>query len=156
MKTHIRPVSEYASTVWNTGYLQDIRRLESVQRLWTRQIKGLEEEEYGTRLRILDLYSVKGRLLRADLLKVWKIFHGKCLIAPTDLWDTSTDPRTRGHQYKINIRRCQVDARARYFTERVAHDWNSLPSWAVTTATLKEFKSALATCLSDRLFDYLS
>ena len=155
LKTHIRPVLEYASTVWNTGYLQDIRKLESVQRLWTRQIRGLEEEEYGTRLRELDLYSVKGRLLRADLLKCWKIFHGKCLIAPADLWDTSSDSRTRGHQYKINIRRCQIDARARYFTERVAHDWNSLPSWAVSAATVKEFKSALATCLSDRLFDYL-
>ena len=68
LQTHIRPVLEYASTVWNIGYLQDLRRLESVQRLWTRQVKGLEEEDYETRLQPLDLYSVKGRLLRADMI----------------------------------------------------------------------------------------
>ena len=153
--SHIRPILEYASTVWNTGYLQDIRRLESIQRLWTRQIKGLEGEEYATRLRVLDMYSVKGRFLRADLIKCWKIFNGKSPIKPTDLWDTSSDSRTRGHRHKIRVKRCEVDARARFFSERVVQDWNSLPDWAVASATMSEFKAALDTCLTDKLFDYL-
>ena len=68
-KSHIRPILEYASPVWNTEYHQDLKRLESVQRLWTRQVLGLENANYGTRLRELNLYSVKGRLLRADLIK---------------------------------------------------------------------------------------
>ena len=155
LKVHIRPILEYASSVWNAGYLQDVRRLESIQRLWTRQTKGLEDKEYGTRLRALDLYSVKGRFLRADLIKCWRIFNGKCPIEPTDLWDTSSDSRTRGHRCKIRVNRCQVDARARFFTERVVQDWNSLPDWAVSSKTLAEFKTALHTCLTDKLFDYL-
>ena len=155
LKTHIRPILEYASTVWNTGYLQDIRRLESIQRLWTRQIKGLEDKDYGTRLRALDLYSVKGRFLRADLIKCWKIFNGSCLIEPTDLWEMSVSSRTRGHRFKIKVNRCQVDARARFFSERIVQDWNSLPDWAVSSGTLSGFKAAMDTCLTEKLFDYL-
>ena len=154
-KTHIRPIMEYASPVWNTGYVQDIKRLESIQRLWTRQIKGLEDKEYEDRLRALNLYSVKGRLLRADLIKCWKIFNAKCPIDPTDLWNTSSDTRTRGHPCKIRVARCQVDARARFFSQRVVQDWNSLPGWVVSAATLTEFKSSLETCLGGRLFEYL-
>ena len=67
--SHIRPTIDYCSSVWNTGYLGDIRKMESVQRRWTREVAGLESLEYGSRLRELGLYSVRGRLLRADLKK---------------------------------------------------------------------------------------
>ena len=153
--THIRPVLEYASVVWNTGYNEDIRRLEAVQRLWTRHTKGLGDMDYGERLKSLDLYSVKGRLLRTDLMKCWKIFHGLCPIKPSDLWDTSTERRTRGNRFKIRVRRCQLDTRARFFSERVGHEWNSLPDWAVSASSIAEFKSALSAVLGDRLHEYL-
>ena len=75
LTTHIRPLMEYASCIWNTGYMTDLRKLERVQRMWTRQIKGLEGLSYGERLSELSLFSVQGRLLRADLIQYWKIFH---------------------------------------------------------------------------------
>ena len=34
--SHIRPIIDYGSCLWNVGYLQDVRRLESLQRRWTR------------------------------------------------------------------------------------------------------------------------
>ena len=33
--SHIRPLIDYCSCVWNVGYLADVRRLESLQRRWT-------------------------------------------------------------------------------------------------------------------------
>ncbi|KAK3886186.1 hypothetical protein Pcinc_009646 [Petrolisthes cinctipes] len=69
LKSHIRPVLEFVSTVWNTGYLGDLRLLESVQRRWTKLIDGLADLSYTNRLKALNLYSVQGRLLRADLIK---------------------------------------------------------------------------------------
>ena len=39
--SHIRPIMEYGSCVWNVGYLEDERRLEQLQRNWTREIDGL-------------------------------------------------------------------------------------------------------------------
>ena len=155
-KFHVRPVIEYASPVWNTRYHQDLKRLESVQRLWTLGRLGLGEVDYGTRLRRLDLYSVQeGRFLRADLLKCWKIFHGKSCIQPSGLWTLESSSRTCGHQFKIKYKRCQVDARSRFFSKRVIRDWNSLSVSAVTCQTIESFKIALAVSLGDRLFLFI-
>ena len=80
LTTHIRPIIEYCSCIWNTGYQGDLRLLESVQRRWTKQIESLEGLEYGDRLRALNLYSLQGRLIRADLIRYWKIFNGKSFV----------------------------------------------------------------------------
>jgi len=65
--SHLHPLLEFASPVWNTSYLGDLCLLESVQRRWTKMIDGLAEILYSQCLAILDLYSVKGKLLRAVL-----------------------------------------------------------------------------------------
>ena len=68
LKTNIRPVIDYCSTVWNTGYVCDVEALEAVHRMWTKQVEGIGDMAYGDRLSFLDLYSIKSRLLRADLI----------------------------------------------------------------------------------------
>ena len=75
--------------------------LESVQRLWTKQVIGLHDMEYGARLRALNQYSVLGRLLRADLIYYWTVFNGKCAVAPSDLFTQAEYRGTRGHRFKI-------------------------------------------------------
>ena len=67
LMSHLHPLLEFASPVWNTSYLGDLCLLESVQRRWTKMIDGLAEILYSQCLAILDLYSVKGKLLRAVL-----------------------------------------------------------------------------------------
>ena len=54
-KTHIRPLLEFGSTVWNTGYSGDLRLLESTQQRWTKHISGLSELSYADRLQNLNL-----------------------------------------------------------------------------------------------------
>ncbi len=68
--THIRPVIEFSSVVWHTGYEGDLGLLEGVQRRWTKQISGLANLDYGARLASLDLYSVRGRLLTVGQISV--------------------------------------------------------------------------------------
>ena len=85
---HVRPLLDYASPVWNTGYIEDLKLMERLQRRWTRSISGLENLPYEQRLRSLGLFSVQGRLLRADLLLVWKIFHCKCSISMDEMFIT--------------------------------------------------------------------
>ena len=46
------------------------------------------------RLKFLDLYSVRGRYLRADIIKCWKIFHGFSPIAPDQLFVLAPDVGT--------------------------------------------------------------
>ena len=68
LTTHIRPLLEYCSCVWHTGFVQDLKLLENVQRRWTERIDGMGSLSYSDRLKALNLYSIQGRLLRADLI----------------------------------------------------------------------------------------
>ena len=100
-KTHIRPIIDYCSVIWNTGYLEDLRLLERVQRRWTKKITGLETLSYAERLAKLKLFSVQGRLLRTDLIQHWKILNNHSCIAPDILFSPQPHPTPRGHPLKI-------------------------------------------------------
>ena len=154
LKAHIRPLLEFSSPVWNTGFIGDLRALEQVQRRWTREIEGMEGLTYGERLSRLNLYSVRGRLLRADLILCWKIFHGVSSIAPTDIFSLDHRPGNRGHRFKVQHRFVVSEARRRFFSVRCASTWNSLPDLAVSASTLQSFKAALHGALGDKLFEY--
>ena len=39
--THVRPIHEYNSVIWSPSNLRDIRRVQSVQRRFTKRILGL-------------------------------------------------------------------------------------------------------------------
>ena len=130
-RTHIRPVIEYCSCVWHTGYLGDLRALESVQRRWTKHIAGLSSLDYRSRLSSLNLYSIQGRLLRADMIQYWKVFHDKCAVSPADLFTLPPQLGMRGHCFKIFHSRSQTDVRRRSFSVRGVRLWNSLPEHVV-------------------------
>lgn len=152
--SHIRPILDYCSTVWCVGYLEDLRLLESVQRRWTRQVAGLSAMSYGDRLRALDLYSIRGRFLRSDLIKYWKILC--CDTAGCDLsamFQRSEVGWTRGHRHKLVMPRCNTDVRKKFFNVRCIGVWNSLPSHVVESSSVNVFKSSLAEFLGDQLFD---
>ena len=152
--THVRPLLEYASSVWHLGYVGDLRQLESVQRRWTKEIGGLRNMEYSQRLRTLNLYSIKGRLLRHDLIKYWHIFHDCSSMSRDNLFPRPRLGTTRGHDFKIAHSRPQLEVRRRYFSMRYVALWNSFPSHVVSCPTISGFKSALHTHLGDKLFDY--
>ena len=151
---HVRPLLEFSSVVWNTGYIGDIKLLESVQRRWTRSIDGLENLSYAERLSALDLFSVHGRLLRADLIECWKIMHGVAPFDPTSLFKFAPDVGTRGHVFKLAHIRCSLGCRRRFFSVRVVDSWNLLPSAVVELRDLGAFKAALKDFLGHKLYDY--
>ena len=152
--SHIRPHLEYGSSLWNLGYLGDSRLIERVQRRWTREVAGLSDLPYGERLRRLDLFSVQGRLLRADLILVWKILNGYCAINPSDIFSFSVAGVTRGHPLKLFLPRSRLEVRHRFFSIRVINIWNSLSHDTVMAETINSFKSCLKGDLGDTLFQF--
>ena len=76
------------------------------------------------------------------------------MIKPTDLFVTSSDLVTRGHRYKIQIQHSNTEARRRFFSNRVAPLWNSLPENVVDAPSLNTFKIRLHNVMADQLFDY--
>ena len=151
---HIRPLLEYSSPVWNTGFVGDSRLLESVLRRWTKHIESMENVDYKDRLSIFNMYSVKGRLLRADLLKYFKIFSGLSVLSPSDLFVLSPSVGTRGHRFKILKHHASLESRRRFFSVRCIDIWNSLPDVLVGCGSVDQFKSGLHFVLGDRLFEF--
>ena len=154
LTVHLRPILEYGSCLWHTGYIGDVRKLERFQRYWTKQIEDLQNLSYGDRLRELDLYSVKGRLVRSDLIQYWKIFHRQSCIAPESMFPRPTTRVTRGHMHKIGVLRDNTDIRKRSFSKRHINLWNNLPESVVNAPDIVHFKRGLNVAISDLLFDY--
>ena len=124
----------------------------SVQRHWTKRVESLEDLAYSERLRRLNTYSIRERLVRADLILVWSIMHGhRSHLEP--LFTLSHNP-TRSNSYKLFLPRFSTDIRSRFFSNRIIHLWNSLPDNVVSSPTLSTFKCRLHNTINDMLFDY--
>ena len=85
----------------------------------------------------------------------WKIFHEKSTINPTDLFEFSPQgPYTRGHKFKIFVRRTNVDVRARFFTISIVDHWNKLSANTVNSPTLDQFKARVAGEMGEHFYAY--
>ena len=150
--SHVRPIIEFNSCVWNVGYLHDLRRLESLQRRWTKEIVGMRELDYEARLKHIGMYSIKGRLLRIDLVKVWKAFNAEVDVGVCQVFERSRYERTRGHRFKLVVPTCRSELRRRMFAVRCVSKWNSLPARVAEASTIDSFKKGVDLFLGDSLF----
>ena len=153
--SHIRPLLDYCSAVWNVGYLTDMRRLESLQRRWTREVAVVGALTYVERLKKLGMFSVWGRLLRADLIKIWKVWHGYSHSSLLELFELSRSSSTRGHSLKLAIPVCRTDVLRRSLGVRRVYVWNSLPAPLVESESLEGFKRGLDEFMGDRFHGVL-
>ena len=109
--SHIKLIMDFFSNVWNVGYLGDIRLLESVQRRWSTEIADVSLLAYVERLKVLNLFSIFGHLVRADLIKCWKVFNSEVDVGLLDGFTVAVDRRTHGHSLKIVVPRCVLEMR---------------------------------------------
>ena len=72
-KAYVRPLVEYNSIIWSPHYKQDIERIESVQRRFTKRLPELKNYKYTERLTMLDLASLEFRRLWFDLYWCYKL-----------------------------------------------------------------------------------
>ena len=81
-KSLIRSRVEYCCPLWNPTKIADVKSIESVQRQFTRRIRGLKDTNYWDRLRELKLSSLQRRRERYMIIHVWKILQD---ISPNDI-----------------------------------------------------------------------
>ena len=98
--SYVRPHLEYCCQAWAPHYEKDLNLLERVQRRATRLIKGFKGLEYEERLKRLDLYSVRRRYVRGDLIEVYKMFQGISGLCVEDFF-IPDQRKSRGHTKKI-------------------------------------------------------
>ena len=142
-KTLVRPIVEYCSVVTSPVLKRDVDRLEKVQRRATRLVEGMVDRPYSTRLRQLNLQSLKYRRKRADVLQAYRIFNKVDNLEKSQFFKVSSETRTRSNGCKLFKKHCNSKIRANTFSQRVTDNWNSLPKEVVSAPTINRFKSAL-------------
>ena len=142
-KTYVRPLLEYASSVWSPSHVMLINSLESVQRRFTKRLTGMDQLSYAERLDSLKLQSLEQRRLITDLTTCYNIIQGHTSLSSTDFFTLNHNTSLRGHPHRIVIPLTTTDLHKHFFSCRIIVPWNSLPSPVVIAKTIGSFKSQL-------------
>jgi len=74
-KSMVRPHVEFANSVWCPCKIGDLKEIEKIQKTATKLVIKLKNKSYINRLIYLNLPTLKYRLLRGDMIEVFKITH---------------------------------------------------------------------------------
>ena len=138
----VRPNLEYAVSVWSPNLIKDVDRLEKVQRRATKLIPDIRNKSYENRLKYLNMFSLKKRRLRGDLIQAFKILKGIDNIKVENVFTLNTN-QTRNNGLKLTGRRFNGEIGRNNFVNRVVNEWNKLPAEAIACSTVRSFKVLL-------------
>ena len=136
---------EYCAPLWNPTKVDDIMKLESVQRSLTAKITDVHHLSYWDRLKSLKLMSLQRRRERYCLIHIFKILNN---LAPNDLPIQFSETSRRGLCCKIPplVRSSKPKYQKLYdesFTVSGAKMWNLLPKNIKSKPSLDSFKASL-------------
>ena len=163
-KSLVRPLLEFASTVWNPAQKFNSNAIEKVQRRATRMVPELKGLRYKERLQELGLETLAYRRKRADLLEAFRIINRdhsidincSCTLCPDKAMFNpapSASSTTRGNSKKMYVH-AATGKRKNFFATRVTPAWNSLSDATVNSRTIDEFKRNLKSDIGHTAFDY--
>ena len=144
-KTYVIPLLKYCSLVWNPQNILDIKRIESVQRLFTKRLIGFEGLSYPARLERARLCTLELWRLRADLSLCYNILHGLVEKVISNFFVVNTNNLTRGHSWKLKNSVPRLDCRQHFFSHRIINVWNALSQKTVDSSSTAMFKERLKT-----------
>ena len=149
----MRPLLEFSSVIWSPYFKNEINKIESVQRSFTKSIANLRSSTYKERLVNLKLDSLQLRRLKADLIMCYKILNGLVDVNTSSFFKRSLCPSTRGNSLKLAKLAVASERDKNYFfTYRVINIWNALPDVVLTSCSVSSFKRNIANV---SLSDYL-
>ena len=110
-----------------------------------KQVNGLHETDYLTRVKELGLTTLEERRTYSDLVQTYKIING---IDDVDrkIWfelygDTERRvTRTSEQSLCIVASRPNLDIRKHFFSNRIVEQWNALPENIKNARNVKQFK----------------
>ena len=132
-----------ARAVWSPHHTNLINKIEKVQRSFTTKLYFMSSLSYKDRLASLKFNSLDTRRVKQDLVMCYKTVNGLICLDFSDFFSYVVSDRTRGHNYKLAIQNCRIDARKFCFARRVCPIWNKLPFDVVNAYSLNSFKRKL-------------
>lgn len=144
--TLVRPILEYAVTVWAPYHQSDIHQLEAVQRRAARFVMNCYDryQSVSDMLCGLDWPTLAKRRDHFKIIMLYKIIYNIVHIQP-DLPFTYSNliNYTRGHVLKIQQPATRIDSYLNSFFPSTIKLWNSLPLHVIDSSTLNDFKFKL-------------
>jgi ribonuclease P/MRP protein subunit RPP40 len=145
-KSLVRSRTEYCCPLWHPSKLEDIKKLEAVQRTYTAKIPEVQHLSYWDRLKSLNLMSLQRRRERYILIHVYKILHD---LAPNDLQMQFYGTARRGTCCRVPplVKNSKPKYQRQYdhsFRVIGAKLWNLLPKSVKVKETLGSYKCCLS------------
>ncbi len=137
--TYVRPILEYCSQVWSPPLKQNIDRVESVQRYFTRRILH-NDMSYLERCNFLKLEILEERRIKADLVMYFQFMNNFTEFCTNDIFRCNGTRRGRS-LYLVFYSR--TEKRQFYWSNRLVSNWNRLPQIAVDNTSVYDFKRSL-------------
>ena len=140
--TLVRPLVEYASTVWDPHTDRNIHKLEMVQRRAARYVtnRHRNKSSVSDMLQGLDWRTLEDRRRDARLCMLYRV--GRRLVAiKRDRRLISPIRKTRS---RFQIIHCNTEKRRMSFFPRTVRDWNALPPDIQDLGTLCAFKASVS------------
>ena len=132
-KIYVRPIVEY---IYYISCLVSVPSLPDkfnwkCWRSFTKRLPGFKDLTYFERLSKLNLKSLEYRRLISDLIICFQIARDFSSITLHAFFVPSSNPPSRGHQFRLQIPLAILNIRKSVFSNRVVSVWNSLPSSVV-------------------------
>ena len=145
-KSLVRPVLEYASSVWDPHTAKDIGKIEAVQRRAARFIKSKYKKEDSVSAMIKDLKwnTLEQRRRKARLSMLYKIRHDQVQVKFVKLKRLKSRGGRRGHTEQYERVTCKSEYRNQTFLPKTVREWNSLDQETVNAQTVATFSSRVA------------
>lgn len=145
-KTNIRPILEYACTIWDPWTVTDITKLERVQTLaarfvvqnYTRYFSASQTKEN------LGWNTLQNRRKTFRLKFLHSIYHNRSgLNRDSYIKAPEYTSARRDHPLKIKEYRCRTELFKMSFFPKTVSEWNRLPSDVVSLSSSDAFASAV-------------
>ena len=143
-KSLVRSHLEYCCPLWHSVEIHEIQAVEDVQRVFTRKVLGMNELDYWSRLKCLNLMSLQRRRERYIILQMYKILHK---VNPNDVGIIFKPESRLGIQAvvpSLNISSTAANQTLydRSFAVVGPRLWNALPKFLTLNCTSAEFKNS--------------
>ena len=145
-KSLVRPSLEYACSVWDPYFTEDINKIEKVQRRAARYVTNRHRNtsSVSDMLDHLKWRDLAHRRTEARLVMFYKISYHLVAITKTDRLIQPLRQSRNTHTLSYQIPSCRTQIRQQSFFPRTIKIWNSLPPSIVMSDSIESFKVAVS------------
>jgi hypothetical protein len=140
----VRPILEYANTIWDPWTKNNIDKIEAVQRRSARFVLNnySRHSSVTSMLEELKWPTLEERRARQKVIMMYRIVHHQVAIDPSNFLQLVTT-RNRGHSSKFLVPHARTHVLKYSFFPRAIRLWNSLPARIIDCQSLDCFKTAI-------------